>query len=146
MVATVDNFDNPQNLELYLFPANVVRERLNEAYAARRSAGHTIQLGGFGVWLNLDPDTNKPYDVGSGLAAEFPAIIVLPLTEFVSLEADEDVVIEQIEAVSEEPPGSKPQASQPATIADVLQWAREQIGRISGMGPDAVKLELTLYG
>ena len=38
--------------------------------------------------------------------------------------------------------GSSPQ--QPATIAEVMAWAREWVAEIAGIRPEAVKLDLKL--
>src|SRR3954466_243062 len=38
LVATVDSKENPQSIEVYIFPADDVRERFNASYAARVKA------------------------------------------------------------------------------------------------------------
>lgn len=147
-VASVDNYDNPRNVEFYLLPAKAVRAGLDAAFDARTEAGHKIKLGGFGVWLNLDPEVAEPYKAGSGLALEHPSVAEIPIAELTGNRESEATKQEGQPPSANEPSvlATGAEAQQTATIASVLQRAREEIGRISGLGPDAVKLELTMQG
>ena len=42
-VASVDDRDNPENIEVYLFPAADVRKRFNAAYKARTKGGLKVK-------------------------------------------------------------------------------------------------------
>ena len=130
LVTTVDKLEDPQALEVYLFPAKEVRKALDASYAARKAAGQKTS-DGYGMWIGIDTDdSDKPYGGGSGLGDRFP-----PIAKF----SYADISGES--AVSLDP--VKP-SSRPTTIAEVLSWARGWISEISGVGADSVKLELKI--
>lgn len=141
LVSAVDDPKNPQNVDVYLFPADVVRKRFDDSYAARIKNGHTVR-DDYGMWVWLDSgDPSIATQVGSGLADEFPAIAHFSIDE---LEASgptpltrevEDVMIEH-DVASEVPNFS--------TVGEVLAWARSEIAKLSGMASDAIKLDLKI--
>jgi hypothetical protein len=66
-VASVDDRDNPENIEVYLFPAADVRKRFNAAYKARTKEGLKVK-DKFGMWLKLDKrDRDTSRSVGTGV-------------------------------------------------------------------------------
>ncbi len=66
VVAAVDKKEMPENVEVYLFPANEVQKRFDASYAARKKAGR-VMTDNFGMWLGLDEDVrDTPARVGSG--------------------------------------------------------------------------------
>ena len=83
VVAAVDDPDRPRNIEVYIFPADEVRQRFNENYQARGEAGHAIvatHQGHFGMWIALDRQpAGSASAVGSGLAEDYPAVAVVPM-------------------------------------------------------------------
>lgn len=141
LVSAVDDPKNPQNVDVYLFPADVVRERFDASYSARIENGHTVR-DNYGMWVWLDAgDPSIPSQVGSGLAEEFPRIAHFTIDE---LEADvssptarevADVSIEHDEA-SEIPNFT--------TVGEVLAWARSEIAKLSGMASEAIRLDLKI--
>ena len=55
VVAAVDSKENPQNVDVYVFPAHEVRKRFNESYAARTKAGQ-VHKDNYGMWVGLDKE------------------------------------------------------------------------------------------
>jgi len=141
IVSAVDNPDNPQNVDVYLFPADVVRKRFDASYAARIENGHTVR-DNFGMWVKLDAaDADLPTQAGAGLAVEYPAIARYTIDE---LEGEMPAATER--AVAEVPDEAEDDEEAPAfvTVGDVLAWARSEIARLSGMSSDAIKLDLKI--
>lgn len=140
LASVVDDKDDPQNVEVYLFPADEVRKRFDAAYAARIAAGNVLREN-YGMWVNLDPDDRGlAVSAGSGLAKDYPAIAKFSLDELSTAstgtgdgkpDSDDEVVTMLDEAT-------------PSTIAEVVAWAREQIARIAGVRPEAVKLDIKI--
>lgn len=84
IVASVDNRDEPENVEVYIFPATEVRKRFDAAYAARTGAGQTVRIN-FGMWVGLDPDVrNIPASVGSGIIESYKAVATFPLLDLLA--------------------------------------------------------------
>jgi hypothetical protein len=140
LVAAVDDIDNPQNVYVHLFPADDVRKRFGDSYAARIANGHTVREN-FGMWVWLDRgDATIATQVGSGLAADYPAIARYSIDE---LEGDVETTAsaEGSEAASDNEADEAPSF---ATVAEVLAWARSEIARLSGMAPDAIKLDIKI--
>ena len=137
LVSAVDNRDNPQFVDVYLFPADEVRRRFNASYAARIAAEHTVR-DNYGMWVMLDKgDTTVPTQVGSGLAADYPAIARFSLDELVETNSE---MAREVEAAT-------PEATdeiEPATVGEVLSWARSQIARLSGVSTESIKLDLRI--
>lgn len=138
IVAATDAKKDPKNVEVYIFPANDVRKRFDESYAARIKDGHVVR-DNFGMWLGLDPDHRPtPSHVGSGIIKNYKRVGLYPM-ETVLAEAkaltwsDDDVELELA------PEGDE---VQPTTIAEVMDWAREHVARIAGVRVEAVKLDL----
>jgi hypothetical protein len=88
IVAAVDDRHDPENVEVYIFPATEVRKRFDAAFAARTGAGQTVRIN-FGMWVRLDQDArNIPASVGSGIIDKYKAVAVFPI---VNLLADSGV-------------------------------------------------------
>lgn len=141
IVSAVDDPENPQNVDVYLFPADVVRQRFDESYATRIENGHTVR-DNFGMWVKLDAaDADLPTQAGAGLAVEYPAIARFSIDQ---LEAETPAATER--AIAEEPMASDDIGEAPAfaTVGEVLAWARSEIARLSGMSSEAIKLDLKI--
>jgi hypothetical protein len=137
LVSAVDDRLNPQNVDVYLFPADEVRKRFDDSYAARMAAGHTVR-DDYGMWVMLDQgDINVPGQVGCGLAADYPAIARYSLDE---LQASNAEAAREVDSVA---PDAAEQI-EPATVGEVLAWARTRIADLSGVSTDAIKLDLRI--
>lgn len=141
IVSAADDYENPQHVDVYIFPAEAVRARFSASYAARIESGHTIS-GDFGMWLAIDAaDTDAPLYVGSGLANEFPAIARYSIDE---LEGKIKASLDTSEPEGSDDEDEIDQAPAFRNVSDVLAWARQEIARLSGMPSDAIKLDLKI--
>jgi hypothetical protein len=139
VVAAVDAKDDPQNIEVYIFPAEDVRQRFVSAYAARVKAGHVVR-DDYGV--ALDNDTRPTaYSVGSGIVDKYHKIASYSIDDPQSAAPDAPHQgVNEIEVEAGE--GGPPAAFN--TTAEVMAWARHRLAEIAGIRADAVKLELKL--
>ena len=147
LVSAVDDPANPQNVDVYLFPADEVRRRFDASYAARIGAGHTVR-DNYGMWVMLDEGNSDIISqIGHGLAADYPRIAHFTIDEL-QASADPDVrkMADETPVVEEEAGIREVQAEGAAlnTVADVLTFAREKIATLTGMAADAVKLDLKM--
>ena len=141
-VAAVDSVENPQAVNVYLFPADEVRRRFDASYAARTKAGHNVK-NDWGMWVMLDKgDDSVTSQVGHSLAVDYPAIATFTLDE---LEAGIEVAPEA-EAIVET--AADEEEAEPAiplnTVAEVLAFAQERIAALTGMPVEGVKLDLKM--
>lgn len=135
VVAAVDSDKHPQNIEVYFFDAAEVRDRFNAAYAARIAAGHVVN---YGMWVSLDLDERESASsVGSGIVDQHPPVAVYSI-EAMLAEAPQP----SLEGAHDDAPEELAKNKAPATIAEVMTWARERVAVIAGVSVDAVKLEL----
>jgi hypothetical protein len=151
IVAAVDSKENPEKIEVYVFPADEVRRRFDAAYTARTGAGHTVRED-FGMWVLLDPDSrantpgHSPGYVGSGIIAQHPRVAMYSIESLLAderAEPDTDTQPQQVEVLrGVEARPEEPQ--RPLTIAGVMAWARERVAEIAGVRVEAVKLDLKL--
>ncbi len=145
LAAVADDYQNPQMVEVYLFPADEVRKRFDAAYAARIAAGNVVR-DDFGMWVNVDPDDRRvPVAVGAGLAKPYPPIARFSIDELVEAPAAADEARTKdvgAQSVDDHDVGVAKSAS--ATVADVLRQTREQIARITGVATGAIKLDLKI--
>lgn len=142
LVAAVDDPYDPQNVDVYLFPAAEVRKRFDASYAARIKAGHTIR-DNYGMWIKLDAgDPTVPSQVGAGLADEYPAIARFSLDE---LDSDREPVETVSQPDATELEGAH-ESTVPAlrTVGDVMAFARAQIAELTNMASEAIKLDLKI--
>jgi hypothetical protein len=145
VVAALDSKDDPKNVEVYIFPATDVRHRFDAAYAARTEDDHMLH-DGFGMWVNLDPDNRvTASSVGSGIIQDYKQVALYPMATLVAemrAEGSSDELAEPEEALTQSEQRSSPR--QPATIAEVMAWARERVAEMAGVRVEAVKLDLKL--
>lgn len=140
VVATVDSKDDPEKVEVYLFPADDVRQRFNAHYATRLNEGQSIK-DNFGMWVGLDRDDRGiAASVGTGILEKYKPIGIYAiadlLTEHPPNQANDE---EHAKAASE-----IPAAPTLATIAEVMAWARNRVAEIAGAKAEAVKLDLKI--
>lgn len=137
LVATVDARENPQNVQVYMFPADDVRKRFNGSYAARIKEGLKVQ-DNFGMWVSLDRDERPVFSVGSGIVEHYKPIAIYPLADLAAGTAGDESEAEAEEAAAETA------APTLTTISDVISWARERVAQIAGVQLSAVKLDLKI--
>ena len=147
LVSAVDDRSNPQNVDVYLFPADEVRKRFDASYAARMEQGHTVR-DNYGMWVMLDKgEDGVPSQVGHGLAIDYPRIARFTIDEL-QKGADPDVrkLAEEVPVVEEEAEVHEVVVEGPQlnTVAEVLAFARDKIAGLTGMPGDAIKLDLKM--
>jgi len=144
IVASVDSREEPENVEVYIFPADEVRKRFHAAYAARVNDGQKVR-DNFGMWVGLDRDERGiAASVGSGIIEKYKRVEVYPIEELLAQNADKLAAAE--ESASEAEIVETAEASSPhfTTIAEVMAWAREQLAEIAGVKLNAIKLDLKI--
>lgn len=137
IVAAVDDREDPQNAEVYVFPADEVRERFDAAYAARIEAGQSVK-DNFGMWVRLDRDDRGiAASVGSGIIEQHKTVVSYALKDLLTDETgyseDDQVLIDEAA-----------ESNQFTTIAEVMAWARKRVADLAGVDVEAVKLELKM--
>lgn len=143
LVAVVDSKENPQRIEVYLLPAEEVRDRFNRSYRARTQAGHVIS-DDFGMWLSLDADKRDlPSSVGTGIVDRYKPLGRYDVEELLSgapkhVEVDGPTTDDH----DDEEEGDAPPAV--SSIGDVMKWARERISEFAGVSVESVKLDLKI--
>ncbi len=144
VVASVDNRHEPENVEVYILPAEEVRERFNAAYAVRLKAGQKIR-DNFGMWVNLDPDNRGvPASAGAGIVTKHKRVAIYSIPDLIVDSAEEGVTSyaeEEAEGGASPATVTDPRDA-PQTIADVMAWARERVASLAGVKLEAVKLDL----
>lgn len=145
LVAAVDHRLNPQNVDVYLFPADEVRKRFDASYAARIANGHTVR-NNYGMWVMLDKgDDAVISQVGHGLAEEYPRIANF------SIDKLEGTVTRDVRKMADESASDPVEVVAVAdaalainTVADVLTFARQKIATLTGMPTETIKLDLKM--
>lgn len=139
VVATVDSKEDPENIEVYLFPADDVRKRFDAHYAARKKDGQTLK-DNFGMWVALDPkEPGMAASVGTGIISRYDPLAVYSITELVG---DKSPVATIGDEQGDDPPDTSERSF--SSIAEVMAWAREQVAQLAGVQIEAVKLDLKI--
>ena len=145
LVSAVDNRENPQNVDVYLFPADEVRARFHASYAARIAENHTVR-DNYGMWVLLDKgDDQVTSQIGHSLAIDYPAIAHFSIDELEGEVLDRSRVQEEAEQ-SDLVDTERPLDDRLNTIAEVLAFARERIAALSGFPAASITLELKMGG
>jgi hypothetical protein len=136
IVAAVDDREDPKNIQVYIFPAEAVRQRFDAAYKARSEEGHKNK-DEFGMWVSLDTDNRGiAASVGSGLADKYKPIATYSIEELAADMAESDAADPAADVDAEE------QEIRPTTIAEVMAWARTRVAELAGVKVDRVRLDL----
>ncbi|OBQ66488.1 hypothetical protein EFV37_35910 (plasmid) [Mesorhizobium loti] len=137
IVATVDSKEDPENVEVYIFPADDVRKRFNAHYAARSKEGQTIK-DNFGMWVGLDRDNRGiAASVGTGILDHYKHVAVYAISDLLADNASEEAPDDIAEQTEVAELGF-------STIAEVMAWARDRVAQLAGVQTDAVKLDLKI--
>jgi hypothetical protein len=136
VVAAVDSKDDPENVEIYIFPADEVRYRFNAADTARANDRQASQ-DGYGMWVGLDrDDRGLAASVGSGIVEDYNRSAIYSITDLLDDHADDEVGGKEAEDEIVEAGLS--------TIGEVMAWTRDRIAQLSGVQVEAVKLDLKI--
>jgi hypothetical protein len=105
VAVSVDEQHNPKFAKVHVVDGDEMRDRFNRAYAARKKAGHTIQLGR-GVWVSLYlHETQHPVNrVGAGAGLKYPAIATVPLAPELNAAAEPTSTEHERDPHAAEPP------------------------------------------
>ncbi|WP_420967904.1 hypothetical protein [Bradyrhizobium sp. B120] len=136
IVAAVDDRDEPENVEVYIFPAAEVRKRFDAAFASRTGAGQTVRTN-FGMWVSLDHDArNIPASAGSGIIDKYKAVAVFPIPDLLAgAEPAAAAALEEVEADTVEDMGALDN-DPPLTIAE----AKRRLALTFGVTPANIKI------
>jgi hypothetical protein len=144
IVASVDSREEPENVEVYIFPADEVRKRFHAAYTARINDGQKVR-DNFGMWVGLDRDERGiAASVGSGITEKFKHVAVYAIEDLLAENADKLAAAEESAGEAETLETVEAAAPRLTTIAEVMAWAREQLAEIAGVKLDAIKLDLRI--
>lgn len=143
LVSAVDNPADPQNVSVYLFPADEVKKRFDASYASRVSNGHTVREN-FGMWVMLDAgDDNIASQVGHSLAIDYPPIAEFTIDELES-GVEPEVQIMAAEAALDAEEEAASELTGLNTVAELLAFSREKIAILTGMPVEAIKLDIKI--
>lgn len=137
VAVSVDDRENPTKAKVHLIEAGEVRRRFDQAYQARRDAGHALAVGR-GMWVPLYlPHAETPvYQVGGGLGLDFPPIaetdLIVNGTDVLPSDLDEE---EDAAALSS---SSAAKPNRPLTITE----AKRQLAETFGVSPDQIKITI----
>lgn len=125
VAASVDDRNNPQFAQVHLLPADEVRDRFDRAYAARKTAGHTIPVGR-GVWVSLyeKESTNPVSFVGAGIGLKYPPVDRVPLTGISAAPI--------MHPAADEPDEREQADEEPLTIAEAKRRLAKSLGVTEG--------------
>lgn len=140
VAASVDNGREPRFAKVHLISALEMRQRFDRAYAARKQAGHNLQLGR-GVWVSLYfAEAKDPVNrVGAGAGLANVPITRVPLRGLVA----EPSAPAQILAPSPIPSASVP--SKPPS-SDFLSIAEAKRRLALTLGVSEAEIKITISG
>lgn len=137
IVSAVNSKENPERVEVYVFPAVEVRRRFDAAFSARAKDGQ-VNRDNFGMWVALDEDDRGiAASVGSGIARRFPPVATYEISDLLT----EDGAFED---EGNEPDEELSARNDPTSIPEVMSWTRAQIARLAGVSVEAVRLDLKI--
>ena len=144
LVSAVDDPQNPQRVDVYLFPADEVRKRFDASYAARIENGHVLR-DNYGMWVMLDKgEDGVASQVGHSLAVDYPAIAHFTIDELEAGAAPAANALAENEPLPVEESGRDEAVPMLKTVADVLGFARDRIAALTGMPIETIKLDIKM--
>ncbi|MFC3632197.1 hypothetical protein ACFOM8_22620 [Paracoccus angustae] len=127
--------EGPIGVNVHLIDASIVKEAFNQNYSARVSEGHTV-TDNFGMWVCIDQCSGtQAAHVGSGFATEKNLIANYPLDSLIAASTDQAANLPQVQQASH---------SKPVSVSDILDQARIDISKITGIPVEGVSLDLHL--
>ena len=137
LVATVDAKEDPEAIDVYMFPAEAARKHFVAAYTARQKANQ-VQIDDFGIWVHLDPDSRGlPISAGTGLSAKFPRKAKYAIKNLVEVTD----AVTPASPISGDVTAGTEVINEPHSVPEVMAWARERIAKLVGVPLAAIKLE-----
>lgn len=125
-----DEDEDPNGIEVHLIDADELRAHFDTGYRIRTKGGQKV-TDDFGMWICMDQYDEDPLaGGGSGFANGKTLIASYPFGE-----EDED-----------DDEGAAAPASAPAalTVAQIVETARAEIARTTGVGVESISLELRM--
>ena len=133
IVATVNDRDDPRNVEVYIFPQAEVRKRFDASYAARVAAGQRTG-DNFGMWVARDQrGRNSPADVGSGIVDQYKPVAVIPIADLLT---DVQAGVVSNDEVGDDRPADEIENDPPLTIPE----AKRRLALTLGCNPENIKI------
>ncbi|MEA2833314.1 MAG: hypothetical protein QOG66_1516 [Methylobacteriaceae bacterium] len=145
IVASVDSRDEPENVEVFIFPADEVRARFNAARTARVNAGQAVQ-DNFGMWVRLDYDNRKvPAAVGSGIIDKYKFIATYSLEELIAGNAEQlsvadDKELSTSDLTHEESSEQRRESAVPLRLT--IPEAKAALAATLGVSPGIIKITI----
>lgn len=123
-----ESSDSPTGVDVHLIEANVIRDVFNQNHSARISEDHTV-TDNFGMWVCIDKcEGTQAAHTGSGFAT-----------------AKNLIASYQLDG-SDDAPETDGHADRPAplrpSVSDILENARTEISRITGIPVEGISLDL----
>lgn len=128
-----DVSDEPGGVSVHLLDASVVQDVFRSNYTARTNEDHNV-TNDFGMWICMDEcEGTQAAHVGSGFATAKNLI-----ANYVLEQADDiDISEEKITSTARRAPGSM-------SVSDILDSARAEISKITGIPVEGITLDLHL--
>jgi len=128
-----DVSDEPVGVSVHLLDASVVQDVFRRNYTARTNEDHNV-TNDFGMWICMDEcEGTQAAHVGSGFATAKNLI-----ANYVLEQADDtDISEEEITSPARRAPGSM-------SVSDILDSARAEISKITGIPVEGITLDLHL--
>lgn len=125
--------DEPVGVSVHLLDASVVQDVFRRNYTARTNEDHNV-TNDFGMWICMDEcEGTQAAHVGSGFATAKNLI-----ANYVLEQADDiDISEEEITSPARRAPGSM-------SVSDILDSARAEISKITGIPVEGITLDLHL--
>lgn len=125
--------DEPVGVSVHLLDASVVQDVFRRNYTARTNEDHNV-TNDFGMWICMDEcEGTHAAHVGSGFATAKNLI-----ANYVLEQADDiDISEEEITSPARRAPGSM-------SVSDILDSARAEISKITGIPVEGITLDLHL--
>jgi hypothetical protein len=126
-----EHAEEPVGVSVHLIRASVVLDVFNQNYSARTAEGHTV-TDNFGMWICIDKcEGNHAANVGSGFAKKKDQIAEYSLDK-----GDSDSQVEPVPSSTPHPQSSS------LSVSDILDSARVEISKITGLPIEGISLEL----
>lgn len=131
VAVSIDNWQNPQFVQVHMIDGKDMLERFNQAYAARLAAGNTTSPGsGFWVPLYENDLANPVFNVGAGAGLTNPWFFRTPLNPEKS--------VASIEPTGEVLVNVDPPPTPPFTITE----AKQRLAIAFGVDPSNIKITI----